>query len=56
MAAAITMDGGSMIVMDGGSRDGQWRCNGWWDDGVIAMGNGMAAAQWTAQLAADNCC
>jgi hypothetical protein len=52
----IEMDGGSVIAMDGGSSDGQRQCNGWWDDGVIVMGNGIAVTQWTAQWVADNCC
>ncbi len=48
MAAAIMMDGGGMIAMDGGSGNGQWRCNGWHDNRMIAMGNEMAAARWMA--------
>ncbi len=48
-AVAITMDGGGMIVMDGGSGNGQcWR-NRPQDGGVITMGNGTAVARWTAQ-------
>ncbi len=45
----ITMDSGTKIVMDGNSGDGQRRRNGWGDRKTIAMGNGTAAAQWTAQ-------
>ncbi len=44
-AAAITMDGSGVTTMDGSSGDGQQRRNGRQDSGVIAMGNGMAAAQ-----------
>ncbi len=44
MAAAITMDGGGMIAMDGGSGDGQRRRNGRWDVKAIRMSNGTAAA------------
>ncbi len=40
------MDGGSEIVMDGGSGNGQqWQCNGWRDGRAIAMSNEMVAAQ-----------
>jgi hypothetical protein len=46
MAPAIMMDGGSEIVMDGGSGNGQqWQCNGRRDGRAIAMSNEMAAAQ-----------
>jgi hypothetical protein len=48
-AVATTIDGGNKIVMDGGSGDGQQRRNGQRDGKAIAMGNGMAVAQWTAQ-------
>ncbi len=44
MAAAITMNGGGEIAMNGSSGIGQWGCNGQRDRGVIAMGNGKAAA------------
>ncbi len=44
------MDGGGVIKMDGGSGDGQWRCNGRWDGKAFAvMGNGTKTGQWTAQ-------
>ncbi len=43
------MDGGSEIVMDGGSSNGQWWRNGRQDGKAIAMGNGMAVVQWKAQ-------
>jgi hypothetical protein len=39
------MDSSGEIAMDGGSGDGQLRCNGQWDGRVIAIGNGKAAAQ-----------
>jgi hypothetical protein len=55
MAAAIAMEGCNKITMDGGNSDGQRRGNGWWDGGVIRMDNGMAAVQWTAQLASNDC-
>jgi hypothetical protein len=43
--AVITIDGGGMIAMDGGSGDGQqWQHSGWQDGRVIAMGNETAAA------------
>jgi hypothetical protein len=42
-AAAIVMDGGRVIVMDGSSGDGQRRRYGQRDSGVIAMGNGTKA-------------
>jgi hypothetical protein len=48
-AAAIRMDSGRMITMDGGSGNRQWRRNGRQDGGAITMGNGMAAARWMAQ-------
>ncbi len=54
-AAAITMHGGGDIAMDGGSGNGQRQCNGRRDGKAIAMGNGMAASQWTAQWATANC-
>ncbi len=49
MAAAIMMDSGSEIMIDGGSSDGQQRGNGQQDGKAIAMGNGMAVVQWKAQ-------
>ncbi len=55
MEAVITMDIGSKIVMNGGSGDGQRRCNGQRDGKEISMGNGTAAARWMAQWAADDC-
>jgi hypothetical protein len=48
-AVAIMMDGGSEIVMDGGSSNGQRGRNGWQDGKAIAMGNGTAVVQWKAQ-------
>jgi hypothetical protein len=51
MAAAIKMDGGGKIVMDGGSGNWQWRRDG----KAIAMGNWTVAVQWMAQWVADNC-
>jgi hypothetical protein len=54
MAAAITMDGGGKIEMDGSSGNGQRWHNGRQDGRVIAMDNGGAVAQWTAQWVADN--
>ncbi len=54
-AAAITMGGGSVIAMDGGSGNRQqWR-NGRWVGEAITMGNGLAVVQWMAQWAADDC-
>jgi hypothetical protein len=50
-AAAITMDRGGMIAMDGGSNDGQWWCNGRQDGKTITMGNGTVVVRWTAQWA-----
>ncbi len=50
------MDGGGEIAMDGGSGDGQqWWHNGQRDGEAIAMGNGMAVAQWMAQWVTDDC-
>ncbi len=55
MAGAIMMDGGSKIAMDSSSGDGQQRrCNWQRDRKAIAMGDGMAVAQWMAQWAADD--
>ncbi len=42
-------------MMDGSSNNGQWQHNEQQDGKAIAMGDGTAVAQWTAQLAADNC-
>jgi hypothetical protein len=56
MAVAITMDGGGVIAMDTGSGNGQRQQNGQLDGKAIAMGNGMTAARWTAQWAADDRC
>jgi hypothetical protein len=50
------MHGGSKIAMNSGSGDGQQRHNGRQDSDAIAIGNGMAVVQWTAQWAADNHC
>ncbi len=41
-AAAITMDGGVKIAMDGGSVNGQWQRNERREGKVIVMGVGMA--------------
>jgi hypothetical protein len=49
MAEAIMMDGGGVIAMDTSSGDGQRQQNGQLDGKAIVIGNGMAAAQWTAQ-------
>ncbi len=56
MAAAIAMEGCGEIMMNGGSSNGQQWGNGWREGRVIAMDNGMAAVQWMAQWAADDCC
>ncbi len=52
-AAAIRMDGGGEIKMDGGSGDGQrWR-NGQWNGETNAMGKAAAMggdARWTAAV------
>ncbi len=40
--------------MDGGSGNGQWWHNEQRDGEAIAMGDGMAVAQWMAQWAADD--
>ncbi len=50
------MDGDSVIMVGGGSGNGQQWCNGQQDGGVIAMGDGLGAAQWVAQWVADNHC
>jgi hypothetical protein len=43
MAAAIRMDGGGKITMDGGSGDGQRWCNGQQNGKTIALGKEV---QW----------
>ncbi len=43
------MGDGGKIVMDDGSGDGQWRRSGRRDGKAVAMGDKMAAAQWTVQ-------
>jgi hypothetical protein len=43
------------IAMEAGSVKGQLQCNGQRDGKTIAIGNGMAAAQWTAQSTVDEC-
>jgi hypothetical protein len=47
-AAAITMDGGSMIAMGSGSGNGQWWRNECQVGEAVAMGNGTAVVQWMA--------
>ncbi len=54
-AAAITMDGGGKIAMEGGSSDGQRQHNGRRDGKAIAIGNGIAVAWWTEQWAVYDC-
>jgi hypothetical protein len=52
-AAAIRMDDGGKIKMDGGSGNGQWWCNGWRNGKTNAMGNAVAMggnARWTAAV------
>jgi hypothetical protein len=49
------MDSSSMITMDSSSSDGQRWCNGRWEGGMDVMGNGTAAAQWTAQWVTGDC-
>jgi hypothetical protein len=46
LAAAIAMDSGGKIAIDGSRGNGRWRRNGWRDGGVIMMGNGVAVTQW----------
>jgi hypothetical protein len=51
--AAIRMDGGSEIKMDGGSGDGRWRRNGQRNSKTNAMGKAAAMegnARWTAAV------
>jgi hypothetical protein len=57
MAAAVRMDGGSKIKMDGGSGNGQWRCN-WQRNGKTnAMGKAAAMGgnvRWMAAVITMN--
>jgi hypothetical protein len=53
MAAAIRMDGGGEIKMDGGSGNGQRRCNGRRNGETNPMGKAAAMggdARWTAAV------
>jgi hypothetical protein len=53
MAVAIRMDGGGKIKMDGGSGNGQRRCNGRQNGKTNAMGKAVAMggnARWTAAV------
>ncbi len=52
-AAAIRMDGSGKMKMDGGSGDGQRRCNGRQNGETNAMGKVVAmggSARWTAAV------
>ncbi len=52
-AAAIRMDSSGEIKMDGGSGDGQWRCNGRRNGKTNPMGKAAAIggdARWMAAV------
>ncbi len=52
-AAAIRIDSGGKIKMDGGSGDGQWRRNGRWNGKIDVMGKAAAMGgntRWTAAV------
>jgi hypothetical protein len=49
------MHNGGKIAIDGGIGNGQRRHNGRHNGEAIATGDGIAAAQWTAQWVADDC-